>query len=266
MALRDFFRFGFPQSPQDILSKGPPEFNVVDLVLFTGIFSVVTLIPIFIPVLIVGGSLEDLKGLWADTKTLVLLMLLFSVLGGPVIYYFSLSQRRRFYLYTAAAAQATKLQDTLEEDFVTNLVKINFKYIDRYYLQTQLQADKSFRLASFISVVSFVIIALGVGMMYSQKTDLTPAYVTAGAGVLSQFISAVFFYLYNQTILKMGEYHRKLVLTQNISLALKISQELPDAEWAKAQASLIDRLSENFNLYLAQEGSASRLSQPNPAS
>ena len=48
-------------------------------------------------------------------------------------------------------------------------------------------------------------------------------YVVTAAGILSEFIAAVFFYLYNKTIQKMREYHQKLVLTQNISLALKIS-------------------------------------------
>jgi hypothetical protein len=48
----------------------------------------------------------------------------------------------------------------------------------------------------------------------------------------------------------MGEYHQKLVLTQNISLALKISEELPSAEQVTARSKLIDYLSKDINLFL----------------
>src|SRR6185312_16701793 len=37
--------------------------------------------------------------------------------------------------------QIVQLQENLQEDFFTKLVNINFKYIDKYYLQTQVQAD-----------------------------------------------------------------------------------------------------------------------------
>jgi hypothetical protein len=254
--------FGGFRSPADVLSKGPPEFKLFDLLVYSIVLPLLAFIPLLVVPFIIDstvGPLDLMKVVWRDQKLFVIGMLVLSFLFGPIMYYFSLAQRRRFYEYTATAAQATQLQDTLEVDFVTNLVKINFKYIDRYYLQTQLQANKSFTLAAIVSVLSVVIIAIGIGMMMYSPPDLAPAYVTAAAGVLSQFISAVFFYLYNQTILKMSEYHRKLVLTQNISLALKISDELPEAERAKARACLIDRLSENFNLYLSQEPQGSKV-------
>jgi hypothetical protein len=101
---------------------------------------------------------------------------------------------------------AQELQATITEDFFTKLVQINFKYIEQYYNQTQQQANKSFGLCAFASITGLGIVIAGAAMMYSGHT--TPAYVTAAAGVVSQFIGAVFFYLYNQTISKMGEYHQ----------------------------------------------------------
>jgi hypothetical protein len=94
------------------------------------------------------------------------------------------------------------------------------------------------------------VIVAGIVLLFFSKTQA--GYVTTGAGVISEFIAAVFFYLYNQTILKMGEYHRKLVLTQNISLALKIAEGLPEAERVKAQQSLIEALSKDINRYLVE--------------
>ncbi|HJP17120.1 MAG: hypothetical protein CMD96_02860 [Gammaproteobacteria bacterium] len=148
---------------------------------------------------------------------------------------------------------ATNLQDTIETDFVTKLVQINFKYLDQYYEQTQSQANKSFLLAAFASFVGLAIITVGIVMMYNGAGDVTPAYVTTAAGVTSEFIAAIFFYLYNQTVSKMSDYHDKLVVTQNISLALKIAEELEAAEKSDTQKQLVDRLSENVNEYLTRK-------------
>lgn len=161
-----------------------------------------------------------------------------------------LRQKLRDVNYRLASLDAEELQESIEEDFFNKLVKINFKYIDQYYLQTQEQADKSFRLTLFACVTGLAIIVAGIVMMFFDKTE--PAYVTTAAGVLSEFVAAVFFYLYNKTVQKMSQYHHKLVITQNISLALKISEELPEPEKGKAQNKLIDKLTDNVNTLLAK--------------
>ena len=142
------------------------------------------------------------------------------------------------------------LQDTIEENFFTKLVQINFKYIDQYYLQTQEQADKSFRLAASASVAGLFIIAFGIVMMLFDKTE--PAYVTTSTGVISEFIAAIFFYLYNRTILKMSQYHQKLVITQNISLALKITDEMSGDNKAESLKLLVERLTTDVNKHLTE--------------
>jgi hypothetical protein len=83
-----------------------------------------------------------------------------------------------------------------------------------------------------------------------RQTGKEAGYVATASGTLGEFIAAVFFYLYNRTITKMGEYHQKLVLTQNVSLALKISEELPEAEQVASRTKLIDYLSKDINLFL----------------
>src|SRR5262249_42250996 len=130
---------------------------------------------------------------------------------------------------------------------------INFKYIDKYYYQTQVQANKSFLLSAAAAVVSLGVVIAGIAMLY--RADVGSAKQWAGviatiAGVLGQFISAVFFYLYNTTIAKMSEYHQKLVLTQNLSLALKITEELQGDARVGAQLRLVDYLAADINAFL----------------
>ncbi len=141
------------------------------------------------------------------------------------------------------------LQDQLEKDFFTNLVRINFKYLDKYYLQTQEQGDKSFLLCGAAALIGLMIIIAGIILMFLGKTN--PAYLTTAAGALSEFIAAVFFYLYNKTILSMGTYHQKLVITQNIALALKITGDLPDQERVQSQTALVNALTKDVNQLLA---------------
>jgi hypothetical protein len=146
----------------------------------------------------------------------------------------------------------SSLHEQLETgDFFTTLVRINFRYIDKYYLQTQVQADKSFYLAAAAAVVSLMMILAGIVMVFADQSK--PAYVTMSAGVLGEFISTVFFYLYNRTVSEMSNYHQKLVLTQNISLALRIAEKLPDVDKTQAQTRLIDCLSKDINMYLSMQ-------------
>jgi hypothetical protein len=68
----------------------------------------------------------------------------------------SLVRRRIAFLDQEIAEISSKgLQATLEDDFLTKLVKINFTYIDRYYGQIQEQANKSFTLSAVVSVIAY---------------------------------------------------------------------------------------------------------------
>lgn len=199
----------------------------------------------------VGEHSEDI------TKSNMIIQLLFGSIIGPFIYAyilgafrFLLSSRLRHIDMELVKSGAIELQENIDQNFFTKLVQINFKYLDQYYLQTQEQANKSFILSAFASITGLIIIIVGIVMMYFEKT--TPAYITTSAGILSEFIAAIFFYLYNKTILKMSQYHQKLVLTQNISLALKITDEMEPIEKNKAYALLIDRLTTDVNKYLVE--------------
>ncbi len=50
----------------------------------------------------------------------------------------------------------------------------------------------------------------------------------------------------------MGQYHQKLVITQNVKFAMKIAEGLPATERVKMQQQLIQQLTENVNKYLTE--------------
>ena len=201
------------------------------------------------------GSMS-LLGLLQGNWDVLPIVVLFGLLPGSVFYFAVLFGKRLYFRFSQKSLEsqllsenASSLQETInEENFFTNLVAINFKYIDKYYLQTQVQADKSFFLCMVAASVSLFIIVVGILLMFADR--LAPAYLTTATGAFGEIIATVFFYLYNRTISEMGEYHQKLVLTQNISLAMKIAQSLPEAERARAQIGLIECLTKDINMYL----------------
>jgi hypothetical protein len=182
--------------------------------------------------------------IWITTSILHLVILVLAKVSKRVLNHRKLENEIDF------------LQEQLETgDFFTTLIRINFRYIDKYYLQTQVQADKSFYLSAAAAIVSLIMILAGIGMMFVGKTN--PALLTTASGVLGECIASVFFFLYNRTVSEMSKYHQKLVLTQNISLALKMAEQLPDSQKSTAQMTLIECLSRDINMYLCADGRGS---------
>lgn len=137
------------------------------------------------------------------------------------------------------------INDEIEEDIYENSIRMSYKYLDQYYLQTREQAQKGFGVTVSISIGGALIIAIGILEMYTGKGD--PAYITTASGVITEFIAAIFFYLYNKTIQSMGDYHNKLVLSQNVSIALKVSESLTEDKKETAKIEIIRELVKDIN-------------------
>ena len=146
-------------------------------------------------------------------------------------------------------------KEDVDNDIYKNLIKISYKYLDEYYLQTRQQAQKGFVVTVAVAIMGAIVIAIGIGAMFLGKT--TPAYVTTASGVLTEFIATIFFYLYNRTISSMSDYHNKLVLSQNVSIALKIAESLSDESGEKVKEHIVEELMKDINIHIHSEESVS---------
>lgn len=142
-------------------------------------------------------------------------------------------------------------KENVDEDIYQNLIKISYKYLDEYYLQTRQQAQKGFWVTVSVSIIGAIIVAIGIGTMFLGRT--TPAYVTTASGVITEFIAAIFFYLYNKTISSMSDYHNKLVLSQNVSIALKITESMSKEQGEKVKEHIVEELMKDINTYIHSE-------------
>lgn len=139
-----------------------------------------------------------------------------------------------------------------EEDLLKNSLQMSYKYLDQYYLQTREQAQKGFFVTITVSICGAIIIGIGIIAMFVGKGNA--AYITTASGVITEFIAAVFFYLYNKTIQSMGTYHNKLVLSQNIAFALKISDSLSDDIKNESKKNIIEELIKDINNHINSVG------------
>jgi hypothetical protein len=100
---------------------------------------------------------------------------------------------------------------------------INTSALDGYIAQTRHQADQSFQLSQKVAVVGFVLIALGIGLGYysnlSGKNSFEAAYLSSIAGILTEFISGIFFYLYNKTLNQLNMFHNKMIASQHVAMS-----------------------------------------------
>lgn len=152
------------------------------------------------------------------------------------------------------AYEAENIKDDVVEDIFENSIRMSYKYLDQYYHQTKEQAQKGFFVTMFVAGFGAILIAGGITAMYFGLVE--PSYITCGAGVITEFISAVFFYLYNKTVSSMSRYHNKLVLSHNVSIALKVAEALPTDNQTEAKNLIISELLKNINSLITKDDSS----------
>lgn len=201
---------------------------------------------------VIFGIGEDRYGYKKQmSKESIIVSLLVALIAGIISilamhYYYD--YRINIYNLKLIKAGIEDAKEDVDNDIYKNLIKISYKYLDEYYLQTRQQAQKGFMVTVSVSIMGAVIIAIGIGAMFLGKT--TPAYVTTASGVITEFVASVFFYLYNKTISSMGDYHNKLVLSQNVSIALKIAESISGEGAEKVKNHIVEELVKDINAHI----------------
>jgi Cyanobacterial TRADD-N associated 2-Transmembrane domain len=92
-------------------------------------------------------------------------------------------------------------------------------------------------------------VCVSIVLFYYEK--IPAASVSVMAGAITQFISALFFYLFNKTVLSMASYHQRLLFTQNIALSLKLVQSLAEDKRQSLIENIVAELTRDLNLHLS---------------
>lgn len=121
-------------------------------------------------------------------------------------------------------------------NYFDSLVRINIENLEAYYSLVKKHTSQSFKMALLVSIVGFFLIAIGLVIGFKSEEKLI-GYISAGSGVLTEFISGVLFYLYNKTVRQLKEYHDSLIGVQNILLSFKLIEGISE-EKIKAEMML----------------------------
>jgi hypothetical protein len=99
--------------------------------------------------------------------------------------------------------------------------------------------SQSFNLSKGVAVIGFAIITVAIGLSVfltvSGNQNLNAAYLAGIAGVLTEFTSGVFFFLYSKTLSQINLFHDKLVDMQKTSLS-HLSDSLTSSDATKKVA------------------------------
>lgn len=136
-----------------------------------------------------------------------------------------------------ATDQTKSYRDSLETATTGNEI---FKYlmlmdtasIEAYTAQTRIQAEQSFTICKYVAGLGFGLIFFGsiIGIWsHFAGNILDTAYLTAIAGILSEFISGIFFVLYNKTIEQVNRFHDKMMTSKKEIISLLAQDVIGDA-------------------------------------
>jgi hypothetical protein len=119
-----------------------------------------------------------------------------------------------------------------EQVFVLNML-IDLETIQAYNAQTRLQAEQSFEVSKYASIIGYVLIliAISLGIILTVASalidtisvTLDTAYLTAIAGIITEFISGVFFAMYNKTITQVNLFHDKMMESKKEALSVLVN-------------------------------------------
>ena len=138
------------------------------------------------------------------------------------------------------------LGDSDKESYFNKLVKINLDNLSSYYILVKRSAGQSFFVSLLSGLLGFLLLSLAVSWgLYNKSNDLI-TIVSIISGIIIEFISGTFFYLYNKTVRQMKEYHDSLVAVQNMLLCLKLIEDTKSEDQKlKLTEILINQLATN---------------------
>ncbi len=124
---------------------------------------------------------------------------------------------------------AAVLSETSPPSYFDRLVDINVTNLEAYYGLVKIHTNNSFQVSIAAGCIGFVLIITGLILGFTNITNAPSiSYLSAGAGIITEFIAGVFFYLYNRTVRQLKEYHDSLIRVQNILLSFKIVGDTKD--------------------------------------
>lgn len=117
----------------------------------------------------------------------------------------------------------------------------NQRYVDSYYETNQAHVKLSFWASLIALLIGLVVLVVGIALALGGSS-VAVATTTASAGVITQFISAGFFYLYSKNLKQLNVFYDKLIRNQDTLFAFSLVGHIPESERAGVVQGIIGAL------------------------
>ncbi|MCO5112178.1 MAG: hypothetical protein M9929_15260 [Burkholderiaceae bacterium] len=102
-------------------------------------------------------------------------------------------------------------------------------YIDAYYKTNQNHVKWSFWASLTALAFGLIVLVVGIGLALAGSNTAIST-TTAAAGVLTQFISAGFFFIYSKNLKQLNLFYEKLIRNQETLFAFGLVGHISEAE------------------------------------
>jgi uncharacterized protein YpmB len=173
------------------------------------------------------------------------IIVLFLVFFGTFVYFEASASKKKIQQNESKIDLLLGFSETeAPEDYINKLIELNVTRLEEYYDEVKRHSFLSFSFSLIVGVVGFLLILTGIGLGYfGHGEKMNIAYLSGISGIITEFISGVFFYLYNQTVKQLKTYHNDLIDLQNTLLSFKLVEQVKDGpEKVKLMSNLIDYL------------------------
>lgn len=111
-------------------------------------------------------------------------------------------------------------------------LQLNLNQLTEYYTINKSQARRSFSLGASSVGIGLIVLVAGIAIFYFRdgRTSVQLPVITGLAGLLSQFIGACCFYLYNKAQKQVGTFYTRLSQVQDTLLAVDLCKEIQDSQ------------------------------------
>ena len=105
----------------------------------------------------------------------------------------------------------------------------NQAYIDAYYKTNQTHVKWSFWTSLTALIIGLLSLTIGIGLSLIGRNTAVSTTIAA-AGVLTQFISAGFFFIYSKNLKQLNIFYEKLIRNQETFFTISLLGYIPEAE------------------------------------
>lgn len=115
-----------------------------------------------------------------------------------------------------------------DNNYFDKLVNINIENLGDYYRLVKVHSRQSFLLSVISGIIGLIFIIIGISITFKDNKLDSVSYISTASGIIIEFITSVFFYLYNKNVRQLKEYHDSLLDVQNILLSFKLIENTKD--------------------------------------